>query len=74
MKRYEKKLPKKLKFSPSSKLNFCNFQVKCVKGLRVHKIVKEINFKRVFREEELKKKNFLRQAFENNLTITLVFM
>ena len=48
MKRSEIQLPKKPKFSPSSKLNCSNFKLKSVKDLIVNKIVKEINFKRVF--------------------------
>ena len=69
MKRSGKQLPKKRKFSPSSKLNCPNFKLKTEELLRVNKNVKEITFKGVFRKEKIKKispETIIPKQSENN--------
>ena len=74
MKRSEKQLPMRGSSSTFLQPNCSNFRLKVfVKGLRVIKIVKELNFEGVWGDLEAKK-CFQKKPFTKYLIQTLVFM
>ena len=73
MKRSEKQLPSNAKFSTSFRFIALLLDQDYVKGLRFTKVVKEINFERVW--VELEGKNCSKtQSFKKCLRLTVVLM
>ena len=72
MKRSGRELPSKAHFSHFFQLNCSNFRLKQCGGLRVAKMVKEIQFEEIWGELE-SEKGFQSQSVIKYLRLTLVF-